>query len=295
MKSYLLLGLILATQSAFADSVRIECRGEGPDLDTARADADRICINSVMNRLDSEISVQQNSLETEKEINFHSEIVRHGSYEGLTCKPEGEKIEVLPTQTVVHFTCAYDISKAKRITKPYDRIIKPYDSQPTATKVELPSAMPVHPGDLCNKGLQKSKVETSWVTKVGVGPGLDLDTAVKKLDSNRARARQEAQSKFVDFPLVDDYVLMVPQELHGATYAEECLPQYGPNRFLGYWEGKPVVSALVQNQRAIWACYAAKNTLVQAVEEPGQIRFTARLDLNAFCKYARPLSDLLSK
>lgn len=126
MKIYRYLLLLMVTQSAFAASVTIECRGEGPSLDIARQDADRICLNSVATRLDSQINVENMSVETEKDTAFHSEITREGSYEGLTCKPENEKITESKDQVFVQYTCRYDLGKVKRMPKPYNRMVRAY-------------------------------------------------------------------------------------------------------------------------------------------------------------------------
>jgi hypothetical protein len=114
--------LYLVTQSALAAQVTIQCRGEGPSLDIARQDADRICLNSVAGRLDADIDVKSASIETEKETAYHSEIKREGYYEGLKCSPSGEKVTELPDQVVVEFTCRYDLAKVRRINKPADRV-----------------------------------------------------------------------------------------------------------------------------------------------------------------------------
>jgi hypothetical protein len=114
--------LYMVTQPVFAGSVTIECRGEGPSLDVARMDADRICLNSMATRLDSEIDIKAASVETEKETAYHSEITRNGSYEGLTCKPENERVEETPDQVIVKFTCRYDLAKVKRVSKHSDRV-----------------------------------------------------------------------------------------------------------------------------------------------------------------------------
>lgn len=118
--------LCLVTQSAFAATVSIQCRGEGPSLDIARQDADRICLNSMATRLESDIDVKGMSVETEKDTAYHSEITRTGYYEGLSCTPSGEKIEETADQVIVRYTCQYDLSKVKRITKPYNRMPKAY-------------------------------------------------------------------------------------------------------------------------------------------------------------------------
>jgi hypothetical protein len=92
--------------------------------------------------------------------------------------------------------------------------------------------------------------------------------------------------------LANEYVMMVPQREHIDTYAESCLPQFdNDSEFLGYREGNPVISTLFKNQGQIWGCYAMKNTQVLQEDE----KFTARLDLNRFCKYARPADSFLSK
>lgn len=120
---------LLVTQSAFAATVTIECRGEGPSLDIARQDADRICLNSMATRLDSEIKVQNLSVETERETAFHSEITRTGSYEGLTCVPSNEKITQLADQVLVNFTCRYDLALVKRMPGTYNRMPKTYNKE----------------------------------------------------------------------------------------------------------------------------------------------------------------------
>lgn len=129
MKIYRYFLLFMVTQSALAASVSIQCRGEGPSLDIARQDADRICLNSMATRLESDIDVKGTSIETEKDTVYHSEITRTGSYEGLACKPSGEKIIETSDQVIVTYTCLYDLNRVKRIPKAYDRMPKPYKGE----------------------------------------------------------------------------------------------------------------------------------------------------------------------
>jgi hypothetical protein len=90
--------------------------------------------------------------------------------------------------------------------------------------------------------------------------------------------------------LASEFVLLIPQNQHDRFYDEACLPQYGDaeSQFLGYRMGEPVISTLLKNRSAIWGCYAMKNTKVLQEEE----RFTARLDLNGFCHFARDAAQL---
>lgn len=169
---------------------------------------------------------------------------------------------------------------------------------------------------LCNGSAQRRKVEVSWVAKPDSQAGQRLDIAQEKIAEQQKQIRAAANSKFAsvsdryypekieDFVkggpldetnlstyLANQFILMIPQKLHADEYAEECLPQYGENQFLGYRNGKPVMSALDQNKVAIWGCYALKHTTV--LDSEGM--FTARLDLGAFCKYARPADSFLAK
>jgi hypothetical protein len=139
---------------------------------------------------------------------------------------------------------------------------------------------------LCNGGLQRRKLETSWVSKVDTFAGERLDIVQEKQEAQRKEFRTDAEQKW------GKRGMMVPQREHIDTYAESCLPQFdNDSEFLGYREGNPVISTLFKNQGQIWGCYAMKNTQVLQEDE----KFTARLDLNRFCKYARPADSFLSK
>lgn len=169
---------------------------------------------------------------------------------------------------------------------------------------------------LCNGELQRRKVEVSWTAKVDSFAGQRLDIAQEKQAKQREEIAKDANQKFAHVErrfeprnvqefidsgklevadlstfLGSEFVLMIPQREHADQYAEACLPQYGENQFLGYRDGKPVLSALMNNQAAIWGCYAMKNT---EVLEEGE-KFTARLNLAGFCKYARSADSFLSK
>lgn len=170
---------------------------------------------------------------------------------------------------------------------------------------------------LCNGSQQRVKLESSWVSKPSSQAGQRLDIAQEKAIAEQELFQKQAREKFAsrsnrytdegvqdylnnkEFDLTNlvtylanEFVLMIPQNLHADTYAEGCLGQYGEaNQFLGYRDGQPVLSALMDNRAAIWSCYALKNTQVLASGE----KFTSRIDLNTFCKYARPADSFLAK
>jgi hypothetical protein len=169
---------------------------------------------------------------------------------------------------------------------------------------------------LCKGGLQRRKLETSWVSKVDSFSGERLDIVQEKQAAQRTEFRTEADQKWgkrasgyspdqvkeyieggkLDVEnlvtyLANEYILMVPQRSHIDVYAESCLPQYdNDSEFLGYRDGQPVMATLFKNQGHIFGCMAMKNTTVL---QDGD-KYTARLDLTSFCRWARPASAFFS-
>jgi hypothetical protein len=170
---------------------------------------------------------------------------------------------------------------------------------------------------LCKGGQQRRKIEASWTAKVDSFAGEPLDQVMEKQAAQRAEFQRDAKAKFgrlnrrydldqvksyigggkldeanLATYLANEFVLMVPQRQHIDIYEEGCLPQYADNnQFLGYMDGQPVISTLLKNRNSIWGCYAMKNTRVLQNDD----RFTTRLDLNGFCKYARPADSLVAR
>lgn len=94
----------------------VVCDGAGPSRDLARKFALDSCLTTAANQVNSNFKVTSLSLETEKSVNFHSEVSSNKTVTGLVCNPQSEYSEEKDGQHFVWLKCIYDTSKAKVVS-----------------------------------------------------------------------------------------------------------------------------------------------------------------------------------
>jgi hypothetical protein len=114
----LISNMALATPLWVKDSTRlagshyqVSCSGEGPSLDIARQESLASCRNSANDQMKTALHIQSLSVETEKDVAFHSEISKDTVVKNLKCDPKKEEIEEKAYSIKVWLLCDFDLSK----------------------------------------------------------------------------------------------------------------------------------------------------------------------------------------
>jgi len=94
------------------------CHGTGPSLDIARTEALHACQANAGQYLKSKIRIKSLSVETEKSVGFHQEIISDDEIEGLTCNPQRDEVEETESQFNVWIECKFDLKKVSLASSP---------------------------------------------------------------------------------------------------------------------------------------------------------------------------------
>ncbi len=101
------------TQRFVGGFYEVVCSGLGPSLFHARQSALDECRLSAASAIQQHLKVKAVSIQTEKDVAYHSEVVQDQEYEGLICIPSKEAVEESDDRAQVWIKCRFDLSKVK--------------------------------------------------------------------------------------------------------------------------------------------------------------------------------------
>jgi len=87
------------------------CHGTGPSLDIARVDALKSCQSNASQYFKSKIRIKSLSVETEKSVGFHQEVMNDDEIDGLSCDPQRDETSETDSQFSVWIECKFDLQK----------------------------------------------------------------------------------------------------------------------------------------------------------------------------------------
>ena len=148
----------------------------------------------------------------------------------------------------------------------------------------------------CRGGRQARSLSAAFVRRVPFLPaGVPLDEALERRERDLRSLRQEARRYFVsgsdESPAQRGFSAL--KESHTLVLSEEVRERLGIGAFLG---GRDIANAL-RYRELYWRQYVERFTSIKEApsDEGGALKFEVSLDLSLFCRYGRPIRELVSR
>lgn len=106
----------ISTRQLKGNIFTVSCNGNGMSLSQAREMAQDDCRISASDQMKTTFRVKTLSVEDEKQVGYHQEVISEGNYKGLKCIPKKESINVLQNGFSVWELCEFDLAQAHYTT-----------------------------------------------------------------------------------------------------------------------------------------------------------------------------------
>lgn len=146
----------------------------------------------------------------------------------------------------------------------------------------------------CENGRQIKKYEVTFPSQIQPPiAGIPKDIAVRNREMALKKERIRAKNTFswaYAFPkIVADWTMFIPSKVQ-ERYNINC-----DGKTCGFKNGQPSPSEAIEDNEMLWRSYFKSFTTVKEYSDNNGLPvFNVSLDLNLFCKYMRPISDLVT-